>query len=852
MRASALFVAVTLFATCLATAGAAPSIPAPQLWLNRSILVETPRSPAIVRALAASSGPYAIVQLRGPIAPADRAALEQTGLALLEYLPDFAYLVRGSPQQLAAAAHLPQVAGSSPLTLADKLDSALLRTIARGDASAGPVRVLGWPNDAGALDRDLRAASLRAVGPASIDSLLRTAALPSVRWIEPLSQPRLLNDVARTIMHVDSAWQDHGLYGAGQIIGVADSGLDTGNPATLSADFAGRLVATHMLAVGGDLADTYGHGTHVTGSVAGAGVQSGAQPAQHQYSGSFAGVAPEAGLVIQAFEADTQGAIIGLDPDYYKLFGQAYADGARLHTDSWGDTTSAVPGPAQYGGYPSGSRDADRFMWDHPDMTIFFAAGNSGRDGVPNASNFCVGGDGVIDPDSLLAPATAKNVISVGASESQRTSGGDSGLPWFYFDTFSFCFAAAPIRLDLPSDNPEGMAAFSSRGPTDDGRVKPDLVAPGINIVSNRSHAPNAGVLWGVNETNPNYVYSGGTSMSTPLAAGAGALVRQWLIARGMADPSAAAVKATLLNTTHDMGPGQYGTGATREIPAARPNNVDGWGRVDLGFMSAPAPYTIWVDDHASGLATGQSATYSSAPSRSLMVLDSAQPLRVMLAWTDPPGSLSAQKKLVNDLDLIVTGPDGTVYRGNSSASGDRLNNVEGIVIDHPPLGQYRVEVRGYNVPIGSQPYALTVAGALGGSATLTLTKRADPALEVLPGGLITYTLALSSDQPIAQSVTLTDTLPLHTSFVGASDGGTLSGSVITWAIPSLTVGTTVTRTLIVRVDQVTGGETAIVNAQYGASDGADPPGNGPPVSVALKSAAAVDERKVLLPLMMR
>ncbi|MEO7913571.1 MAG: S8 family serine peptidase [Roseiflexaceae bacterium] len=853
MRALLTLVAIVLIAAMLATAAAARSTSsyAPQLWLNRSILAKPSQSPAVARALAAATGSYMIIQLRGPITPADRAALEQTGLALLEYLPDFAYLVRGSPQQIASATRLPQGAGSSALTLADKLDPELLSVVAHGDLFAGQVRVLGWPSDAGALERDLRVASLSAAGPSSVDTLLRTAALPSVRWIAPVAQPRLLNDVARSIMHVDSAWQDRGLYGAGQIIGIADSGLDTGNPATLSADFVGRLVATHVLAAGGDLADTFGHGTHVAGSAAGAGVQSGATPAQHRYAGSFAGVAPEAGLVIQAFEANDQGAIIGLDPDYYKLFAQAYADGARLHTDSWGDTTSAVPGPAQFGGYPSGSRDADRFMWEHPDMAIFFAAGNSGRDGVPNSANFCVGGDGVIDSDSLLAPATAKNVITVGATESQRASGGHSDWPWFYFDRSSFCFATAPISEDLSSDNPDGMAAFSSRGPTDDGRVKPDLVAPGVNIVSNRSHAPKAGILWGMHETNPNYVYSNGSSMSTPLVAGAGALVRQWLITRGMAAPSAAAIKATLLNTTHDMAAGQYGNGPAQEIPVTRPNNVDGWGRTDLGFMSAPSPYAIWVDDHTSGLATSQSVTYTSEPGRALTVLDSAQPLRIMLAWTDPPGSLSAQKKLVNDLDLIVTGPGGVLYRGNSSASGDRLNNVEGIVIDHPPLGQYRVEIRAYNVPIAAQPYALAVAGALGDDSVLTLTKRADPALEVVPGGLITYTLALSANQPIAKSITLTDTLPLHTIFVSASDGGTLSGSVITWTMPSLAVGATVTRTLVARVDQATGSDAAIINAQYGASDGTDPPSSGAPVSVALKSAVLASERKLYLALMM-
>jgi uncharacterized repeat protein (TIGR01451 family) len=804
------------------------------------------------RALSPASGPYVILQLRGPIAAADRAALQHAGVTLLEYLPDFAYLVRGSPEQLAAAEQLPQVAGRVALTLADKLDPALLFALSGGAAAVGQVRVLGWPDDTGALDRELRAAAFSSADLGRADTLLRAAALPSVRWIEPAGRPRLLNDVARSIMHVDSAWQDHGLYGAGQIIGVADSGLDMGTSPALSADFAGRLVATHVLADGGDIADGFGHGTHVTGSAAGSGAQSGARPAQHQYAGSFAGVAPEAGLVIQAFEVNAQGQISGLDPNYYKLFEQAYADGARLHTDSWGDTTSAFAGPAQYGGYPSGSRDTDRFMWEHPDMAIFFAAGNAGRDGVPDSANFCAGGNGVIDADSLLAPGTAKNVITVGASESVRASGGQSATPWYYFDLYSHCFASAPIRDDLVSNNAAGMAAFSSRGPTDDGRAKPDLVAPGINILSNRSHVPNASTLWGVHATNPNYVYSGGSSMSTPLVAGAGALAREWLIARGHANPSAAAVKALLLDTTYDIAPGQYGTGATREIPAARPNNVAGWGRADLSFMSAPPPDVAWVDDHTIGLATGQSDTFLSVPGRSLTVLNSAQPLRIMLAWTDPPGSLSAQKKLVNDLDLTVTGPGDVVYRGNRATGGDRLNNVEGIVIDNPPVGQYRVEVRGYNVPIATQPYALAVAGPLGGDGALTLIKRADPPLEVAPGGLITYTLALNADQAIAQAVTLTDTLPLHTSFVGASDGGVLSGAMVTWSIPSLAAGATLTRTLVARVDQATGGDAAIVNTRYGASDGVDPPAGGPPVSVMLRGAAPEQIRKLYVPNMAR
>jgi hypothetical protein len=426
-------------------------------------------------------------------------------------------------------------------------------------------------------------------------------------------------------------------------------------------------------------------------------------------------------MVIQAFEADTTtGAISGLPDDHYVLFSQAYADGARLHSDSWGDYTGPISDTeAAYGGYPFAAQRTDQFIWEHPDMTIFFAAGNSGIDGTPLIPGFlCTGGDGVIDPDSLLAPGTAKNVVTVGASESDRGSGGLSALPWILLN---LCFGNSPIATDATSNNANGMAAFSSRGPTDDGRVKPDLVAPGTNIVSNRSHYVGATMLWGQHETNSDYAYSGGTSMATPLTAGAGVLVRQWLVAQGAVNPSAALVKATLLNTTADIAPGQYGTGPTQEVPISRPNTVAGWGRVDLGFLTAPLPYSIWADDHTAGLATGQVVTYTDMLTRPLKVVDSSQPLRVMLAWSDPPASLSASVQLVNDLDLVVTGPDGSTYHGNSVTSGDRTNNVEGVIIANPAEGSYTIEVMGYNVPIAAQPYALVVGGPinpLGGGGT--------------------------------------------------------------------------------------------------------------------------------------
>ncbi len=779
-----------------------PQSPSPRLRLQRGVFdAATGAAAAPTADLAAPApGPFAILQLRGPVKPADRAALERTGVALLEYLPDFAYLVRGAEAQLAAAGRLPQVYARTPFTLADKLSPALLRALMRGEPAAMRVRLVGWPDEAGALTRDLQRLSLNAEMDVNAASLLWIASLESVRWIEPVSRPRLLNDYARSIIQVNPVWQNLGLHGAGQIVAVADSGLDTGNLATLSPDFAGRIAATHVLSEGAAWDDNHGHGTHVAGSVAGAGVQSGAITATHQYSGTFAGIAPEASLVVQAFEVEAGGAIIGLNPDYYPLFDQAYVDGARLHSDSWGDNTGPITDTeAAYGGYPYGAQRTDQFVWEHPEMTIFVAAGNSGVDGTPGFLGFCIDGDGVVDPDSLLSPATAKNVVTVGASESNRTSGGLAGFPWLLLN---FCFSTEPIASDPISNDANGMAAFSSRGPVDDGRVKPDLVAPGVNIVSNRSHASGAGALWGQHETNPDYVYSGGTSMATPLTAGLGALAREWLAGRGLASPSAAALKALLLNTTHDMAPGQYGAGPAQEIPFTRPNNVAGWGRGDAGFMLAAAPYDLWIDDHTTGLSTGESVNYTHTPARPLEVVTSTYPVRVMLAWTDPPASLSAASQLVNDLDLVVTGPGGATYYGNDVATGDRINNVEGVVINDPPLGQYSVQVTAFNVPVSAQPYALVVAGGISSAPpdstpTVTATRTPTSPATTTPTATRTPT-PTSTASAMATTTSTATTTPTATRTPTPTPTSTAAATASTTATAASSTATTtptVTRT---------------------------------------------------------
>ncbi|HHN94247.1 MAG TPA: DUF11 domain-containing protein, partial [Anaerolineae bacterium] len=257
---------------------------------------------------------------------------------------------------------------------------------------------------------------------------------------------------------------------------------------------------------------------------------------------------------------------------------------------------------------------------------------------------------------------------------------------------------------DRLADDPDGMAAFSSRGPVEDSRYKPDVVAPGTFIISTRSSVAS-GTGWG--EGNAYYEYMGGTSMATPLVAGATALVRQFYTDEEGITPSAALVKATLINGATDINPGQYGTGAGREIPGPRPTNVAGWGRVNIAHSIFPAaPRRLLYEDQTTGLNTGATDTYT------YTVLDSSEPFQVTLVWNDYPASTASNGGLVNDLDLEITGPGGT-YHPNGLSTADRVNNVENIDIASPQTGLYVVTVSAYNVPQGPQPYALVASGAI-------------------------------------------------------------------------------------------------------------------------------------------
>ena len=239
-------------------------------------------------------------------------------------------------------------------------------------------------------------------------------------------------------------------------------------------------------------------------------------------------------------------------------------------------------------------------------------------------------------------------------------------------------FSTEPLKSDSTAGNREQMAPFSSRGPTDDGRIKPDVVAPGTWILSGYSELFQRGYGDPVNATavvtsrtagacplNESYKYFGGTSMSNPIAAGAATVVRDFYQKAHNIPASAALVKATLINSAVDLQDENNDGVNDNAMPI--PNKHEGWGRIDLAAATDGSHQFV---ENGAGLATGSNASYQyslvTGTRQGTVVIPGAEtaPFKVSLVWTDYPSSESAAQNLVNDLDLVVIAPDGAIYRG--------------------------------------------------------------------------------------------------------------------------------------------------------------------------------------------
>ena len=743
----------------------------------------------------AGSRGYYLVQFAGPIQAAWKEALSNLGAEIVAYVPDFAFKVRMTPEVAAQVRRLDQVVWVDVFQPAYKLSPDLLRDgthlyrvrIERG-VNLGPVtealsrlgiQVLGQGDTTLVIAADAR----------QIEAIAR---ILDVAWVENYVPNEKHNEYGAGVIMGANVANANGYDGSTQIVAVADTGLGDGTPQGAHPDIpAGRIVAiynwpgspggcfTSITDDGPQDVDS-GHGTHTSVSVLGDGGP----------SGEGKGTAPAARLVFQATENWATISIIcqifggwppngyfltGLPDDLRDLYQQAYDDGARIHSNSWGAAVN--------GDYTTDSANTDDFIWNHPDMTITFSAGNEGTD---------ANSDGVVDSDSIGSPATAKNVITVGASEGDRQGHYecDTSLTYTSHDAYQegqtctsmggnqadflgtagerWGFTAEPLNSDVTAGNSEQMAPFSSRGPTDDGRIKPDVVAPGTWILSGYSSLYQEGYGDPVNPQNNSYQwdgwgmprsefykYMGGTSMANPLTAGAAAVVRDFYQKAYSHSASAALVKATLINSAVDLLDENNDGVNDNDYPI--PNDHEGWGRVNVANATDGSHQFV---DETTGLGTDDTATYQ------FDIGTGGSPFKVTLVWSDYPSTETASKNLVNDLDLVVTSPGGAVYRGNvfsggwsqTGGSADRTNNVENVYVQSAEAGTWTVEVRGYNVPMGPQPFALVADGAFGVTSTPTPTPTATPTATPVPPTFTPTSTATPTATPVPSTSTPTPT----------------------------------------------------------------------------------------------
>lgn len=638
---------------------------------------------------------YLVVQTKQPLDKAQRTALAKVGAAVIESVPGDAYICHFPKTDLAKVRALPFVEWAELYPKVVKIapslravetrpggvtaEFAVKHTPGKLDATCKTVDVVLHRNvdPKKAMRRIAQAAHLTPAQVSVLRSKVRLvvkvrrlddlAALDEVRHIEEVLPRKLLNSVARQVLRLPAGSPPPGGEGAGEIVAVADTGFDKGSTTNVHPAFKDRVKKLYALGRPGRKDDPDGHGTHVAGSVLGDGLSS--------TEGAVRGTAPKAKLVLQSVLDNSDG-LGGLPDDLNDLFRPPYTtDKARIHTNSWGST-------GNFGVYDQQAHEVDQFVHEHRDILICFAAGNEGVDRNAN---------GRIDPNSVTPPGTAKNCLTVGACENNRPN-----MNMTYGQGWPSDFPANPIKNDKVANNPEGMVAFSSRGPTHDGRIKPDVVAPGTFILSTRSRTTQS-QGWSLS-SDPLYMFDGGTSMATPLVAGCVANVRAFLRkSHGIKKPGAALLKALIINGAHDLA-GQYVPSEAGDIP----NNNEGFGRVDVQAVVGPyaAGETLNFFDEGAALDTGETKQ------QTVTIPAGVTALKVTLVWTDPPG-----EGLQSDLDLIVKA-GGQERHGNMPAGSpdfDRTNNVEQVMWANVPAGPVVITVAAHRVTLGPQTFALVV-----------------------------------------------------------------------------------------------------------------------------------------------
>jgi predicted outer membrane repeat protein len=629
---------------------------------------------------------HILVQLDFIPREAAKAAYEQSGLKLLAYVPDYAWIASVPASDPASILDRPGVTWAGALTIDDKLDPMItsgewgswnlapdgtvaVSVIMHQDESIDTGRAIVEKHGGKIVGEVIGIRLLMVELPqANVRAL---AAEDAIQWIEAAEPPlREANDGIRTQIGVNTVQAaPYSLSGTGVDILIYDGGIVTAT----HADFSGRITVP-------DVASVSDHSTHVAGTAAGSGSLSAANGGTAL---QWRGMAPGADIISYAYEWNGVGML------FYNNPGDIEADWAAAQNTYGADVGNASLSSNIYANYPLSCT----LMGNYGATSVLM-------DQIIRGGNVAVG--------------VGNKYIATWAAGNERGSASSCGT---YSTTSPPASAKNPIHVGASNTNDSSMAAFSSWGPTDDGRIKPIVVAGGEQIGGDngiKSTIPNQFTDTSTRNcdgSGDDYCYPydtmQGTSMASPAVAGSIALMlqqyRTTYATTGNFWPSTA--KALLMQTADDRGNAgpdyQWGFGQVRIQQA-----------VDLiirrGFTQA-------------NIAQGETDLYT------FVVTDTALPAQVSLAWDDYEATFNAATALINNLNLELVAPSGTVWRSwildpanpaNLATRGvNNRDNQEQVTVTAPEKGTWLVRVIGATVPQGPQDYSLACEGCRAVSA---------------------------------------------------------------------------------------------------------------------------------------
>ncbi|MHC4610382.1 MAG: S8 family serine peptidase, partial [Planctomycetota bacterium] len=682
---------------------------------------------AIAELAGRADASHIVVQFDRPIGTAERTQLRAAGMNLLTYLGNqafFASLADGGVNVSDLSA-LPFLASVQSIERAWKLDPRIIAgdvptwAVVAEDISGGQTvgvyvlfhgdvplhtRATATAERHGARVRDVLESVNGVVIELPLSNIGALADEDAVQWIEwPLPRMSEINDSNRAITEADIVQgAPYNLDGSGVTVLVYDAG--TGRASHV--DFQGRLTVR-------DSSGMANHATHVSGTVGGAGVA----------SPTHRGMAPGVSIESYGFEYDGTGTFLYSNPgDIEADYDQAInVYGADISNNSIGTNTETNGFDCTIqGNYGVTSALIDSIVGGSlgGPFRIVWANGNE-RQG----SRCDIEGYG--DYYSTAPPAGAKNHIAVGALNS----------------------------------NDDSMTSFSSWGPVDDGRMKPDVSAPGCQS------GGDGGVTSCSSSGDTAYTTMCGTSMASPTTCGLSALLLQDFRNQFSGEPDFrnSTLKILLAHNAEDRG-------------NVGPDHQFGYGSVRIqrtvDFMRSGNFLENQVD---------QGQTFSV-----LVLVNAGDPeLKVTLAWDDVPGTPNVDPALVNDLDLRLIDPSSQQHYpwtldpfspGSPAVrtQADHVNNIEQVLVDNPATGVWRVEVSGYDVPQGPQVFSLCGSPELiacSSQGTIGLDASRYPCSAAAGIGVVdcdlntdnntveSVTVTISSDsEPGGESVLLTET----------------------------------------------------------------------------------------------